>query len=185
MKRKSWIKKSQGEDDKKIPEETFRRKKKDTALASILENHFDSGLRSLAIKKVTDCSTEVMILHSNTYTHTCTASRRNHQVAWKLASIPQQNKSEDATMGKDGNESYTTTISTIQLNKPMGILLEEINEFDPTAGGGGVWIAQIGPNGSTAVASSNLNICVRDRILAINGQECATLDFDSVKARIG
>ncbi len=67
----------------------------------------------------------------------------------------------------------------VQLEKPMGIILEEANEDTLT---GGVIIKSINPNGATAAAcrNNNADICVRDKILEINGVECANAKFEDV-----
>lgn len=92
----------------------------------------------------------------------------------------------DLSMDKDEMEPFreSFTIQTIQLKKPMGIILEEIDETDSNAG---VQIKQIDPHGQTALACSrdaSLDICIRDRIIAINDEICASEPFESIMEKI-
>jgi len=74
---------------------------------------------------------------------------------------------------------------TVELFKPMGIILEEVDLNDPLAG---VMIQRIDPNGQTAQAcrsgNNDIDICIGDLILAVNGQSCRNLPFEDVMDRI-
>jgi ferredoxin len=67
----------------------------------------------------------------------------------------------------------------VRIKKPMGIVIEEIDET-----GLGVRIAQINPDGATAAlcrsGSSDDDVCLRDKILAVNGEPCDVLSFEQV-----
>jgi len=77
----------------------------------------------------------------------------------------------------------------VVISKPMGMILTEISEDDPTAG---VCILSIDPNGSTAkyniacIAKGEVQrvICLEDRILAVQGERCETETFEQVIHRI-
>ena len=64
-----------------------------------------------------------------------------------------------------------------RINKPMGIVIEEIDET-----GLGLRIAQINPDGATAALcrSGSADVCLRDKILAVNGEPCGVLSFEQV-----
>jgi ferredoxin len=64
-----------------------------------------------------------------------------------------------------------------RINKPMGIIIEEIDDT-----GLGVRIAQINPDGATAMLcrSGSANVCLRDKILAVNAVPCGVLSFEEV-----
>jgi ferredoxin len=64
-----------------------------------------------------------------------------------------------------------------RINKPMGIVIEEIDET-----GLGVRITQINPDGATAMLcrSGSANVCLRDKILAVNAVPCSVLSFEQV-----
>ena len=63
------------------------------------------------------------------------------------------------------------------INKPMGIVIEEIDQT-----GWGLRIAQINPDGATAALcrSGSADVCLRDKILAVNGEPCGVLSFEQV-----
>jgi len=75
------------------------------------------------------------------------------------------------------------TEHTATLAKPMGIVLEEIDEDDPSRG---IVIAKIDPNGNTAAACkvTPLDICKGDKILEVNGEACSDLSFEDVMDKI-
>lgn len=77
----------------------------------------------------------------------------------------------------------TGEIHTVTLPKPMGIILEEVDESDPTAG---VMVKELDPAGAAAAASKvgDVDLCLRDVILEVNGASCADEEFDDVMERI-
>jgi ferredoxin len=59
----------------------------------------------------------------------------------------------------------------------MGIVIEDIDET-----GLGLRIAQINPDGATAALcrSGSADVCLRDKILAVNGEPCGVLSLEEV-----
>ena len=85
----------------------------------------------------------------------------------------------------DGDESINSmTEREVSLRKPMGVILEE-DEFDPNAG---VIIKRIDPTGQTAAACrsdpSDLDICIRDRIIQVNGIDVANGSLEEIMKTI-
>jgi hypothetical protein len=70
---------------------------------------------------------------------------------------------------------------TLSIEKPMGIVIEEIDFENSKAG---VRIASINPEGNAAKAMSTATACVNDIILAINGVSCQGKDFDQIMDEI-
>ena len=63
--------------------------------------------------------------------------------------------------------------------KPMGIVLEECDEANPSSG---VQVASIDLSGNAAEAEPN--IFIGDRVLQVNGQACAESSFEEVCPRL-
>jgi ferredoxin len=72
---------------------------------------------------------------------------------------------------------FVTEINA-RIKKPMGLVIEEIDET-----GLGLRIAQINPDGATAALcrSGSADVCIRDKILAVNGEPCGVLSFEEVR----
>mmetsp|Transcript_5608 Transcript_5608/g.8345 ORF Transcript_5608/g.8345 Transcript_5608/m.8345 type:complete len:226 (+) Transcript_5608:53-730(+) len=86
---------------------------------------------------------------------------------------------ETCIFGSDCKSEEILSEHKVTLRKPMGLILEESDEYGASCG---VMIKQIDPAGETGVAcrSKNADICVRDKILSVNGKECADDSFDNV-----
>jgi hypothetical protein len=69
----------------------------------------------------------------------------------------------------------------VSVEKPMGIIIEEIDVENPKAG---VRIASVNPGGNAARAMSSTRACVHDVVLAINGVSCLDKDFDQIMEEI-
>lgn len=69
----------------------------------------------------------------------------------------------------------------VTVEKPMGIIIEEIDVENPKAG---VRIASVNPGGNAARAMASTTACVLDVILAINGVSCQGKDFDQIMEEI-
>ena len=86
-------------------------------------------------------------------------------------------KRKDTTLDHSSLTEHKVTIP-----KPMGLILEEIDEQDPYKG---VVIAKVNPEGNAAAAcKSGLDLCIRDKILAVNDEPCADSTFEVVMERI-
>mmetsp|Transcript_8236 Transcript_8236/g.11986 ORF Transcript_8236/g.11986 Transcript_8236/m.11986 type:complete len:232 (-) Transcript_8236:2351-3046(-) len=71
--------------------------------------------------------------------------------------------------------------TTVSVEKPMGIVIEEIDLDNPT---GGVRIASVNPEGNAAKISSKMILCVHDIILAVNGVPSENKTFDQIMDEI-
>ena len=72
-----------------------------------------------------------------------------------------------------------TQMVKVQIPKPLGIVLEE-SEDDV----GGVKIIEVNPKGNAAQTLSIGSLCVRDKVLAINGEDVSVANFDDVMEKI-
>lgn len=117
------------------------------------------------------------------------------QLEWRGHTASYQNSERKAS--SDSDALIQLTERTVRLQKPMGIIIEEANEpsldddtalasysdGDKTGGiSGGVIIKSIDPNGSTAAAclEEDVDIAIRDKILAVNGISCEGDTFENV-----
>ena len=73
--------------------------------------------------------------------------------------------------------SRTEEVS-LGVKKPLGIVIEEVDEEHHEQG---VRIISISPQGNAAKSTApDAYLCIRDKILSINGQLCGTSNFDQV-----
>lgn len=76
-------------------------------------------------------------------------------------------------------------MSSVTVNKPLGMVLEEIVAGDPTSG---VRVAAIDPKGNAARVSIGEDpaqcLLVHDQILAINGMQCMGASFEATMGLI-
>lgn len=70
---------------------------------------------------------------------------------------------------------------TVSVERPMGIVIEEIDLDNPT---GAVRIASVNPEGNAAKISSETILCVHDIILAVNGVSSENKTFDQIMDEI-
>lgn len=104
--------------------------------------------------------------HSVTYTQAITPpSMLSSQIDDSITASTNEDKEGDS--GKTGT-GFIEHIAT--LTKPMGLVIEEVSVNS------GVQISSINPDGS----STWKNLCVGDKILEINGIDCAENSFDEV-----
>eukprot|EP01083_Nonionella_stella_P158509 516087_1 len=97
----------------------------------------------------------------------------------------------------DSDTQIELTERTVRLRKPLGIVIEEADDpsldddtslssssdgCQPDDMSGGVIIKSIDPNGSTSAAclDDNVDIAIRDKILAVNGISCKNDTFESI-----
>mmetsp|Transcript_28633 Transcript_28633/g.41803 ORF Transcript_28633/g.41803 Transcript_28633/m.41803 type:complete len:245 (-) Transcript_28633:719-1453(-) len=97
----------------------------------------------------------------------------------KMAADKDESSASTFEWAKEGN----LTKRTIQLTKPLGIVLEEIDAFDSTAG---VIILEIDPKGNAAAAfrRGDADICLYDKILAVNNRDVEFSTFENVMDQI-
>eukprot|EP00565_Helicotheca_tamesis_P008636 CAMPEP_0185729798 /NCGR_PEP_ID=MMETSP1171-20130828/7345_1 /TAXON_ID=374046 /ORGANISM="Helicotheca tamensis, Strain CCMP826" /LENGTH=187 /DNA_ID=CAMNT_0028398717 /DNA_START=125 /DNA_END=688 /DNA_ORIENTATION=- len=71
------------------------------------------------------------------------------------------------------------TKRTVKLTKPMGIILEEVDETNCQSG---VIIKDIDPMGNAAAASrkGDADICIRDKVLAVNNEDVEFKTFENI-----
>jgi len=76
-------------------------------------------------------------------------------------------------------------MSSVTVNKPLGIVLEEILAGDPTSG---VRVAAIDPKGNAARVSIGEDpaecLLVHDQVLAVNGMQCMGASFEATMGLI-
>ena len=86
---------------------------------------------------------------------------------------------------KDTVSLYSSvTVTTVQIPTPMGIVIEEIDSSDTHQG---VRITRVEPDGNAAAscgATAADLLCVRDKILAVNGVACSEAPFEVVMDNI-
>lgn len=114
-----------------------------------------------------------------------------------LQRVPQQWKQTQRRMllskeEEEQNDVPTTTTTTFQedkdftvrsvsLSKPMGLVLEEIDETNPHSG---VRVVQM--TGAAALASqrNEIDLCLGDALVSIDGTPCHNWNFDNVMDRL-
>jgi hypothetical protein len=104
-----------------------------------------------------------------------------HQM-WRLGAT---NKLNSAETGHKETEEVETEVqmqqSTLRVQKPLGIIIEERNLENPEAG---VQIASLNPKGNAAMSKKDgdgfCGVSIRDHIVAINGQDCRHCTFEQV-----
>ena len=63
---------------------------------------------------------------------------------------------------------------TVRIRKPLGIVIEEVDANEPTKG---VCVGQMNEGSNAAICR---DICIHDKIVAVNDQACSTKSFDDV-----
>lgn len=66
--------------------------------------------------------------------------------------------------------------TTVRIAKPLGIVVDEVDPTDPNKG---TCIGQISAGSNTAV-SCGTDVCIHDRIVAVNGISCSNESFEVV-----
>jgi ferredoxin len=85
--------------------------------------------------------------------------------------------------------SAQTDVVKVRIPKPLGIVLEELSVEDSK---GGVGIVEVNPQGNAAKYGRSSSVtmddgpllCVRDKVLAVNGEDVSTAAFDTVMEKI-
>ncbi|KAL7440609.1 hypothetical protein ACHAXH_004667 [Discostella pseudostelligera] len=123
-------------------------------------------------------------------------ARRRHYSPTRVLSLDQSSSSAPATLDESFIEPRTIHEVTIEL--PLDVILEEM-DLSPDAAPSGVAIIGINHNGNAAIYNSNIFsklkspdncnniiscrndcICIRDKIMSINGVPCHDKSFDDV-----
>jgi ferredoxin len=72
-----------------------------------------------------------------------------------------------------------STILSLQLEKPLGLILEEADDHSSSTTGGGVIVTQVNEGGS-AYNSPNSALLPTSKVIKVNGRDVSNMSFDDV-----